>query len=145
MPYACVFLGAPLHSCLCVCVRAAPFSGWAALLDRSQRKLQLVLLPPAFFVPASDDPARRQESLEAVPSSTQPYVVYEETTDVWINVGPSASQRLAAASFSPSLIFPLCLFSFTGSRHFLSVRSNDRRRVHLHLGERVQNGVQPFV
>lgn len=80
-------------------------SGWAALLDRSQRKLQLVLLPPAFFIPATDDPARRQESLEAVPSSTQPYVIYEETTDVWINVGPSAFERSAAASFSPSLIF----------------------------------------
>uniref|UniRef100_H3D0G3 dipeptidyl-peptidase IV n=1 Tax=Tetraodon nigroviridis TaxID=99883 RepID=H3D0G3_TETNG len=60
--------------------------GWAALLDRSQRKLQLVLLPPAFFVPVTDDPARRQESLEAVPDRTQPYVIYEETTDVWINV-----------------------------------------------------------
>uniref|UniRef100_H2TG12 dipeptidyl-peptidase IV n=1 Tax=Takifugu rubripes TaxID=31033 RepID=H2TG12_TAKRU len=60
--------------------------GWAALLDRSQRKLQLVLLPPAFFIPVTDDPARRQESLDAVPTSTQPYVIYEETTDVWINV-----------------------------------------------------------
>lgn len=64
----------------------ALFSGWAALLDRSQRKLQLVLLPPAFFIPVTDDPARRQESLDAVPNSTQPYVIYEETTDVWINV-----------------------------------------------------------
>lgn len=69
-------------------------SGWAALLDRSQRKLQLVLLPPAFFIPVTDDPARRQESLEAVPNSTQPYVIYEETTDVWINVGPSASKGI---------------------------------------------------
>lgn len=68
----------------------ALLSGWAALLDRGQRKLQLVLLPPAFFIPATDDPARRQESLEIVPNSTQPYVIYEETTDVWINVGPSA-------------------------------------------------------
>uniref|UniRef100_A0A4W6FCL2 dipeptidyl-peptidase IV n=1 Tax=Lates calcarifer TaxID=8187 RepID=A0A4W6FCL2_LATCA len=60
--------------------------GWAVLLDRSQRKLQLVLLPPALFIPVTDDPAQRQESLEAVPSNTQPYVIYEETTDVWINV-----------------------------------------------------------
>ena len=57
------------------------------LLDRSQRKLQLVLLPPALFITVSDDPAQRQESLEAVPSNTQPYIIYEETTDVWINVG----------------------------------------------------------
>lgn len=62
------------------------FSGWAVLLDRSQRKLQLVLLPPALFIPVSDDPALRQESLEAVSASTQPYIIYEETTDVWINV-----------------------------------------------------------
>uniref|UniRef100_A0A3Q1GIC6 dipeptidyl-peptidase IV n=1 Tax=Acanthochromis polyacanthus TaxID=80966 RepID=A0A3Q1GIC6_9TELE len=61
-------------------------SGWAVLLDRSQRKLQLVLLPPALFIPVTDDPALRQESLEAVPSNTQPYIIYEETTDVWINV-----------------------------------------------------------
>uniref|UniRef100_A0AAQ5X0F6 dipeptidyl-peptidase IV n=1 Tax=Amphiprion ocellaris TaxID=80972 RepID=A0AAQ5X0F6_AMPOC len=60
--------------------------GWAVLLDRSQRKLQLVLLPPALFIPVTDDPALRQESLEAVPSNTQPYIIYEETTDVWINV-----------------------------------------------------------
>ncbi|XP_070774551.1 dipeptidyl peptidase 9 isoform X9 [Enoplosus armatus] len=60
--------------------------GWAVLLDRSQRKLQLVLLPPALFIPVTDDPAQRQESLEAVPSNTQPYIIYEETTDVWINV-----------------------------------------------------------
>lgn len=56
------------------------------LLDRSQRKLQLVLLPPALFIPVTDDPALRQESLEAVPTNTQPYIIYEETTDVWINV-----------------------------------------------------------
>lgn len=66
----------------------APPSGWAVLLDRSQRKLQLVLLPPALFIPVTDDPAQRQESLEAVPSNAQPYVIYEETTDVWINVSP---------------------------------------------------------
>uniref|UniRef100_A0A671UJG7 dipeptidyl-peptidase IV n=1 Tax=Sparus aurata TaxID=8175 RepID=A0A671UJG7_SPAAU len=60
--------------------------GWAVLLDRSQRKLQLVLLPPALFIPVTDDPVQRQESLAAVPGNTQPYIIYEETTDVWINV-----------------------------------------------------------
>uniref|UniRef100_A0A8C9YE06 dipeptidyl-peptidase IV n=1 Tax=Sander lucioperca TaxID=283035 RepID=A0A8C9YE06_SANLU len=60
--------------------------GCAVLLDRSQRKLQLVLLPPALFIPVTDDPAQRQESVEAVPKNTQPYIIYEETTDVWINV-----------------------------------------------------------
>lgn len=80
-------------------------SGWAALLDRSQRKLQLVLLPPALFIPVTDDPARRQESLEAVPNSTQPYVIYEETTDVWINVGLFA---FTAALFLISFLLYLC-------------------------------------
>lgn len=61
-------------------------SGWAVLLDRSQRRLQLVLLPPDLFIPVTDDLAQRQESLDAVPSNTQPYIIYEETTDVWINV-----------------------------------------------------------
>uniref|UniRef100_A0A667YUV8 dipeptidyl-peptidase IV n=1 Tax=Myripristis murdjan TaxID=586833 RepID=A0A667YUV8_9TELE len=60
--------------------------GWAVLLDRSQRKLQLALLPPALFIPVTDDPAQRQDSLETLPSNTQPYIIYEETTDVWINV-----------------------------------------------------------
>lgn len=68
-----------------------PPSGWAVLLDRSQRKLQLVLLPPALFISVTDDPAQRRSSLEAVPSNTQPYIIYEETTDVWINVGPTWS------------------------------------------------------
>uniref|UniRef100_A0A3B3WH94 dipeptidyl-peptidase IV n=1 Tax=Poecilia mexicana TaxID=48701 RepID=A0A3B3WH94_9TELE len=60
--------------------------GWAVLLDRSQKKLQLVLLPPALFIPITEDSTLRQDSLEAVPSCTQPYIIYEETTDVWINV-----------------------------------------------------------
>uniref|UniRef100_A0A8C6PD42 Dipeptidyl peptidase 9 n=1 Tax=Nothobranchius furzeri TaxID=105023 RepID=A0A8C6PD42_NOTFU len=60
--------------------------GWAVLLDRSQRKLQLVLLPSALFVPVTADPVLRQDSVGAVPSSTHPYIIYEENTDVWINV-----------------------------------------------------------
>uniref|UniRef100_A0A8C5CL45 dipeptidyl-peptidase IV n=1 Tax=Gadus morhua TaxID=8049 RepID=A0A8C5CL45_GADMO len=60
--------------------------GWAVLLDRCQRRLQLVLLPPALFIPVTDDPAQRLDSLQSLPGNTQPYIVYEETTDVWINV-----------------------------------------------------------
>uniref|UniRef100_A0AAV2JNF7 Dipeptidylpeptidase IV N-terminal domain-containing protein n=1 Tax=Knipowitschia caucasica TaxID=637954 RepID=A0AAV2JNF7_KNICA len=60
--------------------------GWAVLLDRSQRRLQLVLLPPALFVPVTEDASVRQEHLEATPPNAQPYIIYEETTDVWINV-----------------------------------------------------------
>ncbi|CAL8281303.1 unnamed protein product [Lota lota] len=60
--------------------------GWAVLLDRCQRRLQLALLPPALFIPVTDDPAQRLDSLQSLPGNTQPYIVYEETTDVWINV-----------------------------------------------------------
>ncbi len=84
-----------------------PPSGWAVLLDRSQRKLQLVLLPPALFIPVTDDPAQRQESLEAVPSNTQPYIIYEETTDVWINVGLMMQRRF----WWENLISVLCKLS----------------------------------
>lgn len=66
----------------CVCPRSA----WAVLLNRTQQRLQLVLLPPALFIPVCEDEARRQESVEAVPESVHPYVIYEEVTDIWINV-----------------------------------------------------------
>uniref|UniRef100_A0A8D0CJB0 dipeptidyl-peptidase IV n=1 Tax=Scleropages formosus TaxID=113540 RepID=A0A8D0CJB0_SCLFO len=59
---------------------------WAVLLDRSQQRLQLVLLPPALFIPVVDDPARRQENMEAVPESVHPFIIYEEVTNIWINV-----------------------------------------------------------
>ncbi|KAM6948816.1 dipeptidyl peptidase 9 isoform 2-T2 [Aplochiton taeniatus] len=60
--------------------------GWAVLLDRSQRRLQMVLLPPDLFIPVTEDAGQRQARLAAVPSTTHPYIVYEETTDIWINV-----------------------------------------------------------
>ena len=47
-----------------------------------------MLLPPALFIPVTDDPAQRLDSLQSLPGNTQPYIVYEETTDVWINVSP---------------------------------------------------------
>ncbi|KAM3876509.1 dipeptidyl peptidase 9 [Diretmus argenteus] len=59
---------------------------WAAMLDRRQQRLQLVLLPPALFIPVHQDQARRQESLEALPESVQPFIIYQETSDIWINV-----------------------------------------------------------
>ncbi|XP_067269244.1 dipeptidyl peptidase 9 isoform X1 [Pseudorasbora parva] len=59
---------------------------WAMLLDRSQQKLQLVLLPPALFIPASMDEPQWEEHVEAMPEGVQPYIIYEEITDIWINV-----------------------------------------------------------
>lgn len=55
-------------------------------LDRPQQRLQLVLLPPALFIPAPESEEQRLALARAVPKSAQPYVVYEEVTNVWINV-----------------------------------------------------------
>lgn len=60
------------------------------LLDRPQQRLQLVLLPPALFIPTPESEEQRAAFARAVPRDVQPYVVYEEVTNVWINVrGPA--------------------------------------------------------
>ncbi|XP_029470431.1 dipeptidyl peptidase 9 isoform X1 [Rhinatrema bivittatum] len=59
---------------------------WAMFLDRPQQRLQLVLLPPALFIPVPDSEEQRLEFAKAVPEDIQPHVIYEEITDVWINV-----------------------------------------------------------
>ncbi|XP_006278722.3 dipeptidyl peptidase 9 isoform X1 [Alligator mississippiensis] len=59
---------------------------WAMFLDRPQQRLQLVLLPPALFIPVPENEEQRTEFAKAVPENVQPFVIYEETTDVWINV-----------------------------------------------------------
>uniref|UniRef100_A0A7N5K5Q9 dipeptidyl-peptidase IV n=1 Tax=Ailuropoda melanoleuca TaxID=9646 RepID=A0A7N5K5Q9_AILME len=59
---------------------------WAMFLDRPQQRLQLVLLPPALFIPTTENEEERMAFARAVPGNVQPHVVYEEVTDVWINV-----------------------------------------------------------
>uniref|UniRef100_A0A8D3D6P8 dipeptidyl-peptidase IV n=1 Tax=Scophthalmus maximus TaxID=52904 RepID=A0A8D3D6P8_SCOMX len=59
---------------------------WAVMMDRRQQRLQLVLLPPAFFIPSHQDEASRQESLEALGDAVQPFIIYQETSNIWINV-----------------------------------------------------------
>lgn len=59
---------------------------WSILLDRSQTRLQIVLIPPALFIPTEDDAMERQKLIDAVPDSVTPFIIYEETTDIWINV-----------------------------------------------------------
>lgn len=87
-----------------------PLSAWAMLLDRPQQRLQLVLLPPALFIPTADSEEQWVAFARAVPGDVQPYVVYEEVTDVWINVrarrcqactpGPAAGRRPGASPSS---------------------------------------------
>ncbi|XP_004865777.1 dipeptidyl peptidase 9 isoform X2 [Heterocephalus glaber] len=59
---------------------------WATFLDRPQQRLQLVLLPPALFIPAPESEEQRLAFARTVPKSAQPHVVYEEVTSVWVNV-----------------------------------------------------------
>uniref|UniRef100_A0A4W4E6T6 dipeptidyl-peptidase IV n=1 Tax=Electrophorus electricus TaxID=8005 RepID=A0A4W4E6T6_ELEEL len=59
---------------------------WAVLLDRSQQKLQLVLLPPALFLSVGVDEPQWEEHVAAMAEGVQPFVIYEEVTDIWINV-----------------------------------------------------------
>ncbi|KAG9352070.1 hypothetical protein JZ751_020483 [Albula glossodonta] len=57
---------------------------WALLLNRAQTRQQLVLLPPALFVPVDETgDATGQPNLE--PGTPTPYIVYQENTDIWIN------------------------------------------------------------
>lgn len=56
------------------------------MMDRRQHHLQLVLLPPALFIPANQDEASRQASLEALGDTIQPFIIYQEASDIWINV-----------------------------------------------------------
>lgn len=60
-------------------------------LDRPQQRLQLVLLPPALFIPVPENEEQRAEFAKTVPENVQPFVIYEETTDVWINVRGSVN------------------------------------------------------
>lgn len=75
-------------------------------MDRRQQNLQLVLLPPELFIPAHQDEAKRQESLEALGDSVHPFIVYQETSDIWINVSTS-STSLASLVVS-QISFPSC-------------------------------------
>lgn len=73
-------------------------SAWAILLDRSQTRLQIVLISPELFIPVEDDAMERQRLIESVPDSVTPLIIYEETTDIWINV---------------------CMISYTWFKYFL--------------------------
>ncbi|OBS72976.1 hypothetical protein A6R68_12430 [Neotoma lepida] len=59
---------------------------WSILLDRSQTHLQIVLISPELFIPVEDDAMDRQRLIESVPDSVTPLIIYEETTDIWINI-----------------------------------------------------------
>ncbi|CAM9485884.1 unnamed protein product [Lampetra planeri] len=59
---------------------------WAQLLDRPQQRLQLVLLPSTLFVRSPSPGGKWDEIARATPGSLTPYLIYQEETDIWINV-----------------------------------------------------------
>ncbi|KAE8618444.1 hypothetical protein XENTR_v10009385 [Xenopus tropicalis] len=59
---------------------------WAILLDRLQTRLQIVLIPPALFVCPHKDPPECHWISNSPSDSVTPLVIYEETTDIWINI-----------------------------------------------------------
>lgn len=69
-----------------ICLHLLSPSAWAMFLDRPQQRLQLILLPPALFIPVPENEEQRAQLAKTVPENVQPFVIYEETTDVWINV-----------------------------------------------------------
>lgn len=61
------------------------------MMHRRQQRLQLVLLPPSLFIPVNQDEATRQKSLETLGDTVQPFIIYQESSDIWINVRPKTS------------------------------------------------------
>uniref|UniRef100_A0A8C5D3C5 dipeptidyl-peptidase IV n=1 Tax=Gouania willdenowi TaxID=441366 RepID=A0A8C5D3C5_GOUWI len=59
---------------------------WAALMNRQQQHLQLVLLPPQLFIPTAQNETSRRESLDSLEEKVQPFIIYQETNTIWINV-----------------------------------------------------------
>ncbi|XP_078468803.1 dipeptidyl peptidase 9 isoform X1 [Lampetra planeri] len=57
---------------------------WVVLVDRPQQRLQLALIPPAMFVAPSS--TEGDEGASPVADDVNPFVIYQEETDVWINV-----------------------------------------------------------
>ncbi|KAG7468007.1 hypothetical protein MATL_G00138230 [Megalops atlanticus] len=57
---------------------------WALLLNRTQTRQQLVLLPPDLFVPV-DGSGSASDQRSPEPGSATPFIIYQESTDIWIN------------------------------------------------------------
>ncbi|GCC38590.1 hypothetical protein chiPu_0017105 [Chiloscyllium punctatum] len=67
---------------------------WAVLLDRSQQRLRLVLIPTSLFIPVTKDENERLKFVEAVPETVHPHIIYEEVTDIWINIWVNEATKL---------------------------------------------------
>ena len=61
-----------------------PHSVWAQLLDRSQQRLILVLIPLSLFIPVKKDNSMDYDGFHDPSESMQ--VLIDESCEVWINV-----------------------------------------------------------
>ncbi|XP_061884105.1 dipeptidyl peptidase 9-like [Entelurus aequoreus] len=62
---------------------------WTSMMDRRQQHLQLVLLPPLLFIPTEQDETTRLERLRCLQDlgeAVSPLIIYQQTSDIWINV-----------------------------------------------------------
>ncbi|XP_057696910.1 dipeptidyl peptidase 9-like isoform X3 [Corythoichthys intestinalis] len=59
---------------------------WAALINRQQQHLQLVLLPLSLFIPVDQNVTSRLKSLLAVENTAHPLIIYQAISNIWINV-----------------------------------------------------------
>ncbi|CAH2274447.1 dipeptidyl peptidase 8 isoform X1 [Pelobates cultripes] len=59
---------------------------WAILLDRPQTRLQIVLIPPALFSNCYTTSPDHPLLFDSLPDNVTPLIIYEETTDIWINI-----------------------------------------------------------
>jgi len=107
------------------------------MMDRRQQHLQLVLLPPALFIAARQDAAERLRSLEALGGGgVQPFIIYQETSDIWINVSPTPLRRRRLSSGKR---YASRRLSLPGARHLPPVRPDVRRRHQLHRRQRIKD------
>uniref|UniRef100_A0A665V8S7 dipeptidyl-peptidase IV n=1 Tax=Echeneis naucrates TaxID=173247 RepID=A0A665V8S7_ECHNA len=104
---------------------------WAAMMDRRQQRLQLVLLPPELFIPAQQDQSSRQQSLEALADAVQPFIIYQETSNIWINVHDIFHPFIQSSD--DEITFITVNESKTGFCHLYRITSVLERRGHHHF------------
>ena len=67
---------------ICTCFPSC-FSVWAQLLDRSQQRLVLVVIPLSLFIPTQSENSMEYDGMDF---SETIKILIDETSDVWINV-----------------------------------------------------------
>lgn len=115
-------------------------------MNRRQQRLQLVLLPLSLFIPVDQNDTTRLESLEAVGDTAHPLIIYQQSSDIWINVCAYLEyvdlHHTRISDIRESCNFFLCVF-FVGPWYLLPIQSKQWRRDHIYYCKRVQNRFLP--